>query len=112
MPSCFALELIHVSLQRIRSKDSAPKNTARRVKMIIKKVLEESALMFLNIGKERNKMLFFEDLLPLISVTAPTFQWVISALNTFVPPKATHESNGTKKQRWRKRTHSKKKRSE
>ena len=26
-------------------------------------------------------MFFFEDLLKLISVTAPTFQWVISALN-------------------------------
>ena len=47
-----ALELIHVGLQRIRLKDLAIKNTARRVKMIIKKVLEEGALMFLNIGKE------------------------------------------------------------
>ena len=50
-----ALELIHVLLQRIRSKEDATWNTARRVKMIIKKVLEEGALMFLNIGKERNR---------------------------------------------------------
>ena len=62
-------------------KEVAKRNTARRVKMIIKKVLEEGALMFLNIGKERNKMFFFEDLLQVMSVTAPTFQWVISALN-------------------------------
>ena len=64
--------------------------------MIIKKVLEEGALMFLNIGKERNKMFFFEDLLRFMSVTAPTFQWVISALNAPAEPKATQESNRTK----------------
>ena len=70
-----------MGLQRIRSKAEAPQNTAKRVKMIIKKVLEEGALMFLNIGKERHKMIFFEDLLKRMAVTAPTFQWVISALN-------------------------------
>ena len=106
------MELIHVSLQRIRLKAVAARNTARRVKMIIKKVLEEGALMFLNIGKERNKMFFFEDLLHLMLITAPTFQWVISALNAPAEPKATQESNRTKNRRWRKRTHSKKKKSE
>ena len=57
-------------------------------------------------------MFFFEDLLSDMSVTAPTFQWVISALNAYAPLKATQESNGTKNRRWRKRTHSKKKKSE
>ena len=84
--------------------------------MIIKKVSEEGALMFLNIGKERNKMFSFGDSLSSIIVTAPTFQWVISALNAPPSPpqlqKATKESNGTKNRRWRKRTHSKKKKNE
>ena len=61
---------------------------------------------------ERNKMFFFEDLLAPMSVTAPTFQWVISALNALAPRKATQESNGTKNRRWRKRTHTKKKKNE
>ena len=44
-----------MGLQRIRLKAVACWNTARRVKMIIEKVSEEGALMFLNIGKKKNE---------------------------------------------------------